>query len=454
MHTLTNIKKFVFAHKIISGIIIIVLVFGAYEILVPKTATGQTQYILGTVQKGIIISSLSESGQVAATDSVDIKAQASTEVTWVGVKPGDTVSDGEAIATLDNTDALEAVASAKASLATAKLQLQQDTAQAPITYQNDQNQLTTDTTNLQTEYNNAFNVLANTYLDLPTVVTGMDDTLYGYDLSSTRTQVNADVLSNLFTTTDPDDATTIQTYVTSTESTYTSSESLYNTNLATYNTMNIDSATSSIDALLAPSITTTTAITETLQSELNLLGTITDIATQNNIKMPAEITTLQTNAKGYLTTANSDLNNLLAEQKQLTSDENAITSDQQNISLLQVGNPTGDTPISLQISQASLVTQEENLTTLEDDLANYTVRAPFAGIISSVTAQVGDTGDSTIASIITTKQIATLSVNELDAAQIALGDKVIMTFDAVDGLSITGTVAEIDSVGTVSQGVV
>ena len=35
-----------------------------------------------------------------------------------------------------------------------------------------------------------------------------------------------------------------------------------------------------------------------------------------------------------------------------------------------------------------------------------------------------------------------------------MGDKAILTFDAVDGLSIAGQVTEIDTIGTVSQGVV
>jgi multidrug resistance efflux pump len=94
----------------------------------------------------------------------DIKAKAATEVMWVGVKPGDAVYAGQALATLDSTTAQQAVDSAKANLATTKLQLQQDTAQAPITFQKANDQLTTDTTNLQTEYTNAWNTIANTYL--------------------------------------------------------------------------------------------------------------------------------------------------------------------------------------------------------------------------------------------------------------------------------------------------
>jgi len=45
-------------------------------------------------------------------------------------------------------------------------------------------------------------------------------------------------------------------------------------------------------------------------------------------------------------------------------------------------------------------------------------------------------------------------VRRVDVSKIKTGDKVNLTFDAIDGLNISGQVAEIDLVGTVSQGVV
>lgn len=50
--------------------------------------------------------------------------------------------------------------------------------------------------------------------------------------------------------------------------------------------------------------------------------------------------------------------------------------------------------------------------------------------------------------------MATISLNEVDIASIKIGQKTALTFDAIDGLSISGTVVEMDSVGTVSSGVV
>jgi multidrug efflux pump subunit AcrA (membrane-fusion protein) len=50
--------------------------------------------------------------------------------------------------------------------------------------------------------------------------------------------------------------------------------------------------------------------------------------------------------------------------------------------------------------------------------------------------------------------VVKISLNEVDVAKIKLGDKSIMTFDAIDGLEMTGKVVQIDTLGTASQGVV
>ncbi len=82
--------------------------------------------------------------------------------------------------------------------------------------------------------------------------------------------------------------------------------------------------------------------------------------------------------------------------------------------------------------------------------------APFAGTVASVSLKRFDTVStgSSVATLITTQKIAQLSLNEVDATKINLGDKATLTFDAIESLTLTGEVIEIDAVGTVSQGVV
>jgi HlyD family secretion protein len=54
---------------------------------------------------------------------------------------------------------------------------------------------------------------------------------------------------------------------------------------------------------------------------------------------------------------------------------------------------------------------------------------------------------------ITQQKIIKISLNEIDAAKVKVGQKAILTFDALPDLSLTGKVSEISPVGTISQGV-
>ena len=449
------IKHYAIAHKVMTGIALIVIFGGAYWTYGAMTSTsGETRYVLGTVQTGTIISTVSGSGQVAASDSVDIKPQVSGTITWIGVEPGDLVKAGAAIASIDDTTAAQALADAKKSLAADQLQYQKDTAQAPIDYQNDQTALDNANTSLKDDYNDVFNDLTATYLDLPDVVSYANEVLYGYDFDTKKSQWNMDVLINLFNSANADPATA-RNFQANATAEYSTARSEYDAAVSAYKGITRSSDTKTLDSMLGQSITMTTDIAQALQTELNFLGSVSDLAQTYGVHLPTAFTSVQSTARTNLSTANANLTTLLADKKTLDNAKQAIISAQQKITLDQVGNPNGSNPISLQISKNSLEKSAQDIQSQETDLAKYTIRAPFSGTISAVSAKIGDTaGSAAVASIISPSQIATLSLNEIDAAKVKLNDKATLTFDAIDGLSLTGTVAEIDSVGTVSQGVV
>ncbi len=451
--SLTSVRAYVVAHKITSTLIAIVVVGGGYwGWVATHPATTQTYYIIGNVATGTIVAAVSESGQVSTTDTVAIQPQVSGQITWVGVQPGDKVYAGEKLVTIDNTTALQNLAAAKRTLASDQLTYQQSQAQAPITYQNDLNALATANTNLQNDYNTTYNDLVNAYLNLPGVINGAQAAIYGYDFDPKKTQWNMDVLANVFT--GQENTTNVQNFKTASMNDYQTADTAYNAALAAYQQTPRTATTTAIDALLSQSVQTETDVAQSLQSELNFFGAVSDLAQANTITLPAKFPTVQSNTTSYLATANSALTTLLNDQKTLQNDEQAITNAQQTITLAQVGNPQGDNPISLQVSSSSILQEQQNIATQEANLADYAITAPFDGTVSAVGAQVGNNASGDLVTIISNSQIADLSINEVDAAQIKLGDKVTLTFDAINGLSLTGKVVQIDSVGTVSQGVV
>src|SRR3990167_855981 len=439
------------AHKIISAVIMVAIVGGGYWTYTTFTSTnGSVSYVLGTVERGTIIASVSASGQVSTVNQIDIKPKASGDVTWVGVKAGDVVRVGQALAYIDSTSAKQTIGDAEASLTEAKLQYQKDSAQAPIDYEKSIEALEDAKANLKTIYNDTYNTLSNAYLDLPGAVTGMQNVLFGYDLS--KSQWNIDVFRN--NVSDSDSA--VRTFADVAERDYKTARAKYEKAILDYKILTRYSESGDLEKLLSSSLDTTTAIAQALQSDLNFLDAVVDDATTHNQTVSSTITTMRTNVRGYLLTTNSNLSALLNQQKSLDSAKKSIRDNERSIEIYKIGNSSGDNPISLQSSAQSIVNQERNLQELKDDLAHYTITAPFAGTIAALSLKRFDTVStgSTVATLITNQKIAQLSLNEVDATKINLGDKATLTFDAIEELTLTGEVVEIDAVGTVSQGVV
>jgi len=91
------------------------------------------------------------------------------------------------------------------------------------------------------------------------------------------------------------------------------------------------------------------------------------------------------------------------------------------------------------------------------------VVAPLDGTVNAVNIKNGDdlsklsSGSSRTVPIIIgnlTTLKAQVQINEVDISSVQIGQKVMLTFSAIDGLTVSGKVEKMDSLGTVTQGVV
>lgn len=114
----------------------------------------------------------------------------------------------------------------------------------------------------------------------------------------------------------------------------------------------------------------------------------------------------------------------------------------------------------------------------KDALGERTVTAPMSGVVTELTLQEGgstsggtSTGSSSSDSAMSgsgsgsgsgstlvisdlSSMRARVAVNEVDLASIKVGQKVTLTYDALDGLELSGKVVKVSLTGTNSQGVV
>ena len=447
-----KLKVYAFAHKFAAVVVLAVLsAAGYWGYSAFGNSGGERRYILGTVTRGTLVVSVTGSGQVSALDQIDIKPKSAGDITWVGIKAGDTVRAGQALASIDSTEAKQAILDAEASLSEAKLQYQKDSAQAPIDYDKSIEALAEAKANIITTQNDTYNTLSSAYLDLPGAVTGMQNILYGYDLSQNKSQWNISVLRN-----SSSDSDIIRAFADVADRDYKTARAKYDQAVLDYKTLTRYSNSEDLEKFLSSSIDTTTAIAQALQSDLNLLDAVVDDTTMHGWVVNPTIMTMRANSRSYLATANSNLSAMLNQQKSLDSAKKAIRDNERAIEIYKIGNPSGDNPISLQSSAQAIANQERNLQELKNNLANYTIVAPFGGVIASLNLKRFDTVStgSAVATLITNQKVAQLSLNEVDATKVNLGDKATLTFDAIDELTLTGEVVGIDAVGTVSQGVV
>lgn len=116
-----NILPFCKTNKTISIIAILIIVTGGY-ISIKKifSPTSTNQYILARVSKGDIETTITGTGQVSATNQIDIKAKVSGDITYIGATEGQYMKAGQIIAKVDTTDISLSLQSARISLAKLK----------------------------------------------------------------------------------------------------------------------------------------------------------------------------------------------------------------------------------------------------------------------------------------------------------------------------------------------
>jgi len=454
MSYFSKIKNWAKAHKVISGIIIIVVIyFGYRQYQARASGSGVTRYVMAAVQKSTIISSVSASGQVSASNQIDIKPKASGDVIYVPTVDGQTVSQGQLIAELDTKDAEKAVRDAEVNLESAQLSLQKLTEPADtLSLTQAEDTLAQAQTDLTKSYDDGFTAVANAFLDLPGVMTGLDDVLHGTELSrgtQNNTSAVSDLVKNYYNTVG---STDISSFANDAETKYQVAKASYDKNYADYKTSSRTSSNDTVVSLIKETYDTTKTISDAVKSANDFLNYAKDQLINQRQNIPPIITSSQTALSTYTTETNSHLVDLLNITNTITTSNYAITEKTESLKKLQNGPDTLD--VSSQ--QLSVTLRQNALQDAKDNLADYYIRAPFAGTLAKVDVKVGDSASqgTAVATIISPEKIADVSLNEVDVAKIKTGEKVTLTFDAVPDLTIAGLVAEIDTVGTQSQGVV
>lgn len=432
--------KRLFSKKIVIIISIAIIGLGYWGYKRYANTNGETRYVLTTAQKGTIISSITGSGQVAASSQVDIKSKVSGEAIYVGVVSGQEVKAGDLIAKIDARDAEISLENAKISLQ--KLLKPADTASIlqSENYLEDAKQSKINANDdLVKAYDDGFNTVSNAFLDLPDIMTGLNDLSNSYQsgagyLNDTNTRVFGSVAMD---------------YRNGAVIAYYSSKNKYDANLIHYKNLTRASPASNIESLIAETYETVKNTADAIKNSKNAVDYIRE---QQAVQNRNDSTTVQNNLNLWTSKVNNHLLNLLSIKNSIESSKNTIESSTRDIaqkteSLKKLKE--GADPLDIRSEELALRQKEY---AYQDNF----IRAQFDGVIAKVNIKQSDSisGGTSIVTLITKRKIANISLNEIDAAKIKVGQKATLDFDAIEGLSITGKVTQVDLVGTVVQGVV
>ncbi len=485
-------------HKIISVIVALAIIGGGYYGYTKfNNNSGEVRYVLAAIEKGTLITSISGSGQVSASNQVDVKPKVSGDVVYVGVKNGQEVKTGALLVQIDSREAQKILRDAQTALETVKLEqeelLQPVDAYSLMQAENaliqaednltklkftqesnyqkalDAKQKAED--NLKKAYEDGFNATANVFLDLPSIMAGLNDMLFANTLNSG--QWNIDYYADAVKQHDGD---ALQ-YRDDSYKTYSTARDQYDQSFANYKLASRFSDQETIEKLISQTYEAVKIIAEAIKSANNLIQFYQDKLIERNLKPASLSDTYLSSLNTYTSKTNSQLSSLLGVKRNIQDSQEAIVNADRDIKEMNQNQPleiaaaertnrekeeslaklkAEPDKLEVRAKQIAVQQKQEALLAAQQNLAEYYIRAPFDGVVAKVNAKKGESISSAGAAVtlITKQKIAEIPLNEVDIAKVKIGQKATLTFDAIEGLSITGEAADIDTFGTITQGVV
>ena len=425
-------------------LVIIILVIALMTAFAPRENPNPARTV--AVTRGTVTASVTASGNSESSLATPVSFVTSGVLKTVDVVPGDIVTTGEVLATIDPASAQTTLDTALAQLANAQAALAQ--AQAG-----------------PTDIKRQQDALAITQAQQS--VDAANDTL-----STARKQKDLDQKST---------DTAIKNAQAKLDTDTRAQNALVNTAEQNLRTCQ-NSASSTVQSMMSGMAgTTTTATPTTTPSSNNCSAEKNQLVNARNTRT----STLQADQQAITTAKQNQKNTLLNDQKAIDSAEAQVTSAESNVKsaqLSQQANLHPQTPEQIAQARANVDSAQVSVDSAQRGVNETTLIAPQDGKVLSVANKVGEvtTGGSSLGSSGTTSggsanaaantaatssgtgfivianpsQLAvTANIAEADAAKVQLGQAARITFPATSATA-TGTVTQITPQSTVSNNVV
>jgi RND family efflux transporter MFP subunit len=512
---LTQVKNYIFAHKIVSVVVIVVILGVGGSLLRPAAPPNLSTAM---VERKTLVQSVEETGSLETGLEVSYGFETSGRVVSVSKKAGDIVALNDVLAELDGRNERASLSAAQASYAGALADLNRqlaggsdedrrsaaakvDEAEAYLAQaEADRDQTTLDAQNAldaaQTAVDKAKNnlQLAASGSDSLVVRDAYDDLLNALysvlsDMDEASTQVDTvlgydSVYANdAFESVGSFPASSIQSAITAYKTTkeYTRLfESALDTASVSKKQVDIDLATSRAQNALSQMRNTIRSVfvvlNEVIVTESSLQPTLDGIisniqATQSAINVSVATLTTATQA---VTTAKNSVSTYQLAYDQAVRDfatatkqkETTIKNAQSVVDLRRAGldaaqaaydkvvNPPRE--IDLASLRAEVSRRGAEVSARQDAFAKTKLIARTSGVVGKMDIRVGENAvvNKDIVTLLSENYLIKVDISESDIIKVSVGDSVSLMFDAVPNHTFTGSVVEIDESKTEISGVV
>ncbi|MBM4413506.1 MAG: efflux RND transporter periplasmic adaptor subunit [Chloroflexi bacterium] len=400
-----------------------------------------------TVTRGNITATVSGSGSISAASTVNLAFQTSGTVAEILVDEGDTVTSGQALAILDTRDLALQVASAKAALDSANARLAQVTQGSTRP---------TELASAQAQLASAQAQLASARERLAALRNPSPSAISSAELRVTQAQ------TTLQTTRDNASATKTKAEIDLTKA----SESLlqaqskfvnardnwswvqdFGTDPSTGRRISDAAENTYRDSFVAAESAVRTAEQTVVQAQVTV-NNAREAEIANVAQAEQSLKDAQVQLDALRNPTASDIAAAIATVQQ---NEAAVASAQAQLDKIVV--PGTETDVAIQ--QAAVTQAEQSLAQAQLRLDNATLKAPFAGVISAVNLVVGQVTSGTAIQLIDRDPLRIeLSLSENDIVQVAVGDPVDITVDAIRDWQQSGSITAIAPAADTSSSVV
>ena len=463
MKPIKKIVGLVFSNRLLGGLVVVALLsIGYWVFSIYSNNEVEAGYLTETVEIGELVSSLSGNGQVSASGQVDLKFKASGDLTYLGVVVEQKVRKGTLIASLDISDAEKTIRDAEVDLESSQLSLEKllkpasdlDIMQAENSLAQANESKSSAEADLEETYEESFNAVSNAFLDLPSVIVGLQNILFSDDLSG-NSQWNVsyygDVISSYNESSNALSDLVYDTYMIAKDS--------YDKNFNDYKKTSRSSGKEEVENLISQTYLTARNISDAIKNLNNLIQLYQDEYSKRNLEIKPLSNTQLSSLNSYTGIVNGVLSDLLNVKNTIKNKKEEIINATRSIAEKEGSFAeliAGADEYDIRSANINISQKENSLADAKKNLSDFYIYAPFDGTIASVDVKKGDTVTSgtVIATLITNQMVAEIFLNEIEIAGVQVGQKVNLKFDAVEDSLLEGEVIEIDTIGTVSSGVV